>query len=116
MVASPYGSWSSPITSDLVAAAAIRLDQIALDADAIYWTESQPQKQEHDFMGLVPVKPDRDKIARMAVASAKFEAGNVHFPEEALWLADLEAELFAFPGARYDDQCDWHWSCLDGAR
>ena len=23
-----------------------------------------------------------------------------------MWLADLEAELFAFPGARYDDQRD----------
>jgi hypothetical protein len=22
------------------------------------------------------------------------------------WLSDLEAELFAFPGSRYDDQCD----------
>jgi dipeptidyl aminopeptidase/acylaminoacyl peptidase len=50
MVASPYGSWTSPITSDLVAAAAIRLDQIALDADAIYWSESQPQKQGRSFI------------------------------------------------------------------
>jgi predicted phage terminase large subunit-like protein len=57
-------------------------------------------------MGLVAVKPDRDKIARMAVASAKFEAGNAFFPEQAAWLSDLEAELFAFPGSRHDDQCD----------
>ena len=27
-------------------------------------------------------------------------------PERASWLADLEAELFAFPGGKYDDQCD----------
>jgi dipeptidyl aminopeptidase/acylaminoacyl peptidase len=45
MVASPYGSWTSPITSDLIVADAIRLDQVALDGDAIYWSESQPQKQ-----------------------------------------------------------------------
>ena len=42
----------------------------------------------------------------MAMASAKFEAGNVYLPESAAWLADLEAELFAFPGSRHDDQCD----------
>jgi phage terminase large subunit-like protein len=24
----------------------------------------------------------------------------------AAWLPELEAELFAFPGSRYDDQCD----------
>jgi predicted phage terminase large subunit-like protein len=56
--------------------------------------------------GLVGVKPDRDKIARMAIASAKFEAGNVYLPETAPWLSDFEAELFAFPGSRHDDQCD----------
>jgi hypothetical protein len=27
-------------------------------------------------------------------------------PETADWLPDLEAELFAFPGGRHDDQCD----------
>jgi hypothetical protein len=42
----------------------------------------------------------------MAVASAKFEAGSVYFPEDAPWLANLEAELFAFPGSGHDDQCD----------
>lgn len=42
----------------------------------------------------------------MAVASAKFEAGQVLLPERASWLPDLEAELFVFPGSRHDDQCD----------
>jgi predicted phage terminase large subunit-like protein len=64
------------------------------------------EELNYEFLGLIAVKPDRDKIARMAVASAKFEAGDIYFPEEASWLADLEAELFAFPGSRYDDQCD----------
>ncbi len=50
MVASPFGSWTSPITSDLVVAVSIRLDQIALDGDAIYWSESQPQKQGRSFI------------------------------------------------------------------
>jgi hypothetical protein len=30
----------------------------------------------------------------------------VLLPERAPRLADLEAELFAFPGSRHDDQCD----------
>ena len=50
MVTSPYGSWTSPITSDLVVSEAIRLDQVALDGDTIYWTESQPQKQGRCFV------------------------------------------------------------------
>ena len=56
--------------------------------------------------GIIPVKPTGDKESRMAVASAKFEAGQVLLPERAPWLADLEAELFAFPGSGHDDQCD----------
>ena len=52
------------------------------------------------------VNPEGDKVSRMAVASAKFEAGQVLLPERAPWLSDLEAELFVFPGSRHDDQCD----------
>jgi predicted phage terminase large subunit-like protein len=38
--------------------------------------------------------------------SALFEAGQVFLPMRAPWLPDLEAELFAFPGSRHDDQID----------
>jgi len=65
MISSSYGFWSSPITSDLVVADAIRLDQIALDGDTIFWTESQPQKQGRYFVyrsnsagDIEPVTPD----------------------------------------------------------
>jgi predicted phage terminase large subunit-like protein len=56
--------------------------------------------------GLTRIKPDRDKVTRMSIASAIFEAGQVHFPERASWLAELEAELFSFPGSHHDDQVD----------
>jgi predicted phage terminase large subunit-like protein len=56
--------------------------------------------------GIIAVRPERDKVSRMAVVSAKFEAGQVFLPERAPWLADFEMELFAFPGSRNDDQCD----------
>jgi predicted phage terminase large subunit-like protein len=59
-------------------------------------------------MGLpaVAVKPEHDKITRMSIQSGKFESGLVHFPQEASWLSDLEAELFAFPNGSHDDQVD----------
>lgn len=57
-------------------------------------------------VSAIPVVPDRDKITRMSIESAKFEAGLVHFPKEAHWLAVLEAELLAFPNVRHDDQVD----------
>jgi predicted phage terminase large subunit-like protein len=56
--------------------------------------------------GIIAVTPRGDKVSRMAVASAKFEAGQVLLPERAPWLADFEAELFVFPAGRHDDQVD----------
>jgi predicted phage terminase large subunit-like protein len=56
--------------------------------------------------GVVGIKPERDKKTRMSIASAKFEARQVHFPERASWLQELEAELISFPGSRRDDQID----------
>ncbi|MDB4894596.1 MAG: peptidase (acylaminoacyl-peptidase) family [Firmicutes bacterium] len=38
----PYGSWKSPLTAELVTAASLKFEQIALDGNDIYWTESRP--------------------------------------------------------------------------
>jgi dipeptidyl aminopeptidase/acylaminoacyl peptidase len=39
-----YGSWKSPITSDLIASGTVGLGQIALDGKYIYWIELRPQE------------------------------------------------------------------------
>ena len=39
-----YGSWSSPITADLIVASSIGLGDILLDGEDIYWLESRPQE------------------------------------------------------------------------
>ncbi len=38
----PYGSWKSPITSDLIVSAVVGLGQVVLDGDDIYWVEQRP--------------------------------------------------------------------------
>ena len=62
MVASPYGFWTSPITSDLVVANSIRLEQVALDGDAIYWSETQPQKQGRTFVYRVGADGEPERV------------------------------------------------------
>lgn len=52
------------------------------------------------------VRVERDKISRLWQQQAKFEAGHVHFLRGASFLRDLEAELFAFPRGKHDDQVD----------
>ena len=50
----PYGSWRSPITADAIVAESISIGQVAIDGDAILWTEGpalrgRPQRHHaHD--------------------------------------------------------------------
>lgn len=40
----PYGSWKSPITSNLIVAGTVRLGEIKIDGQDVYWTEMRPSE------------------------------------------------------------------------
>lgn len=40
----PYGSWTSPITADLIVAGTVGLGSVAWDGEDIYWLESRPSE------------------------------------------------------------------------
>src|SRR3989475_11543107 len=40
----PYGSWKSPITSDLIVKESIGLGQVKMDGNDIYWIEMRPSE------------------------------------------------------------------------
>ncbi|MEW6492553.1 MAG: S9 family peptidase [Cyanobacteriota bacterium] len=40
----PYGSWKSPITADLIVAGTIGLGGLALDGNDVYWIEGRPSE------------------------------------------------------------------------
>ena len=40
----PYGSWKSPITTDLIVSGAIGMGQVVLDDEDIYWLEMRPSE------------------------------------------------------------------------
>lgn len=52
----PYGSWKSPITSDLITSGTIGLGQVVLDGDDIYWSESRPSEKGRAV--IVKLTPD----------------------------------------------------------
>ena len=45
MKTAPYGSWKSPITSDLIVSQSIALSEVRLDSGIVYWLEGRPQEQ-----------------------------------------------------------------------
>ena len=46
----PYGSWKSPITSDLIVTQSIGLSEVRFDRQAVYWLEARPQEQGRNIV------------------------------------------------------------------
>jgi predicted phage terminase large subunit-like protein len=55
---------------------------------------------------IIPISPHKDKETRFISILSIFESGKIILPKNAPWLADFEAELFAFPNSKHDDQID----------
>ncbi len=62
--------------------------------------------QRNTRIPVLPVKVDKNKVARANSATPLIEAGKVYLPEYAPWLFDYIEELSAFPNGDYDDQVD----------
>jgi dipeptidyl aminopeptidase/acylaminoacyl peptidase len=60
MMISPYGSWKSPITADLIVSESIGLGSVALDGGYIYWIEMRPAEQGRYV--IVRCAPDGTRI------------------------------------------------------
>ena len=54
-VTAPYGSWPSPVSTDLITSDAVGLVGGCVDGDDVYWVESHAsQKGEHRCGDLAP--------------------------------------------------------------
>jgi predicted phage terminase large subunit-like protein len=68
--------------------------------------QSLIQELNQTQIPIIAIKPEGDKETRLNAVSSEFEAGKVFLPEAAHWLIPYEAELFAFPKGKHDDQVD----------
>jgi dipeptidyl aminopeptidase/acylaminoacyl peptidase len=116
----PYGSWKSPITSDLIVAATIGFSQIVLDGDDIYWIEARPTEGGRNV--IVRWTPDgRTTDLLPAPFNARTRAHEYgggsfttsqgvayfsHFPDQRLYRQPLDGEpqpLTPMGALRYAD-------------
>src|SRR5215468_8837835 len=80
---SPYGSWKSPITSDLIVAQTTVLSDVRIDGDHVYWLEGRPQEQGRNVI----VRAGPDGVVT-DITPAGFNARTrVHEYGGASWLA-----------------------------
>ena len=54
----------------------------------------------------IEIKPEQDKVTRMATRTPAIESGKVFLPKEAPWLAEFQRELTLFPNTKHNDQVD----------
>ena len=54
----------------------------------------------------ISIRPEGDKVTRMAAAAALIEARSVFIPKSADWLDAFKLELLQFPHGAYMDQVD----------
>lgn len=85
----PYGSWKSPVTSDLIASGTIRLEQVALDGENIYWIEMRPAEGgrcvvvRHSSKGTVDITPSpfnaRTRVHEYGGGAFVIREGKIYF-------------------------------------
>ena len=96
MIIAPYGSWRSPITADAIVAESITIGQVAIDGDAILWTEGRPSEGGRNV--IVRMTPDG---AVADVNPAPFNARTrVHEYGGGAWIASDGTAWFS----NFDDQ------------
>ena len=102
------GRYTYPRLKATAMALAQRFEPDVIMVEDAYTGTALGQELKQERLGLavrlIPVT--HDKISRLYVHQAKFEAGLVHLPKEAHFLPELEAELLSFPQCRNDDQVD----------
>ena len=62
--------------------------------------------QRETSLGLVPIEPHGDKLARAYAVTPLVESRRVFVPEQADWRGDFIDELVAFPKGSHDDSVD----------
>ena len=67
----------------------------------------------NEVIGLIPVKPDKSKEARVNAVSFAIEAGNVYLPRDRKWTHDFVEQCARFPNDKHDDMVDAMSMALD---
>lgn len=101
------GRYEYPRLRETAAALADRFKpSVIMIEDASTGIALAQELRQADTYAVRPIPVERDKVGRLYVQQAKFEAGLVLFPKGARFLPELETELLTFPQGKTDDQVD----------
>ena len=90
----PYGAWKSPISAEMLATGGVRLSELAVDGDDVYWIESRPSEGgrsvivRRDSRGEMSDAIGQDLNARNAVH--EYGGGSYAVHEGTVFFANWE--------------------------
>ena len=116
----PYGSWVSPVTTDMVAGQTIGLAELRADGDTLLWLESRPNEAgrtvlvrrgaDGQITDLTPAPLNvATRVHEYGGGAYHARRGRVVFsnkPDGAVWLLDEHdtlTQMVGVPGCRYAD-------------
>ena len=119
----PFGTWKSPITSDLIVAKTVGLGSPTVDGDDFYWVESRPseagrnvivRQQDRQIEELNPAPMNaRTRVHEYGGGTYLADAGQVfftNFKDQQIYRVngDAPVAITQSPGLRYADYvADW---------
>ena len=118
----PFGSWASPVTTELMTGRTVGIGSLAADGEALYWLEARPN--EAGRSALIRWTESQGKVELTAppinVGTRVHEYGGGAFAaaegwvvygekaDGAVWLiapGEAARQIVAMPGCRYADFC-----------
>ncbi len=120
----PFGSWESPITTDLIVSGSISFNEMQADDEALYWTESHPKEKGRAVLirydgnetSLAPETNIRSRVHEYGGGAFCLSGGKVIYSNDAdRQLYTLEngkpKRLTDAPNSRFADGCGTIWVC-----
>jgi dipeptidyl aminopeptidase/acylaminoacyl peptidase len=118
MIEVPYGTWESPITAEKASSAIVAFQDLALDGDAVYWSEMRPSEggryvivkyQDGKIEDVLP--PDfnaRTRVHEYGGAAFTVFQGTIYFTnfqDQRLYRFDIKEKPIALTreGIRFAD-------------
>ena len=107
-----YGRYSPSEAIDAIFRAVQKWRPIVVGIEKVAYQESlehfliKEMPQRGIFFRVQPLRAEKKKELRIQALQPRFVAGTVWFPQNAPFLAELEAELLMFPRGKHDDIID----------
>lgn len=121
VMTAPFGTWTSPITTDLMVAQSIGFSDMKADEHGLYWTELRP----HEKARLALVKNGESLFEEISVKTRVHEYGGGAFclsNGQVVFSNDADRQLYCYdgnnlekltdtPDSRYADGDGAYWVC-----